>query len=239
MKRKSVALIVTLSMMLSIVGCGSKADDAPNESQVVVESSTVESTAESMVEPEAVVETEPTGTVETTETTEEVAVSESKLKVEIVGNFKDESMGQNIVIASVTNVSDETYAFFPSGMVTCTGDAVFEPDEIAYVYGYTEANEDEITNELEKNGLMERVNNGNTVTHMDTFTAEQFADAIALAERFESSNCEVLPYAILQFNGDTLLGMDNNIWVDETTHELRLMYEEADKIIVLWYETTE
>lgn len=245
MRKKILTLVAVMAMGATLItGCGKdKVDeDATKEVEVVKESEAVETKESEAVvetaEPETVVETEPTGTVETTETTEEVtetAVAEPKFKVEIVGKIES----QSITIASVTNISNETYGFFPSGMA-CKEDPFFKPGEITYVCSCYDMNEDEITAEIE-HSLTEKGNNYDTVTHMDTYTAEQFADAIALAERIASSNGTLYAYAILHFNDDTFLGMDNNsnIWVDETTHELRLMYEEANKIIVLWYEITE
>ena len=74
---------------------------------------------------------------------------------------------------------------------------------------------------------------------MDTFTAEQFADAVTLVESFMVDNSDKQPYFVAYYNDDALLGTNNFIYVDETTHELNLYYEGANKIIVLWSEITE
>ena len=125
-------------------------------------------------------------------------------------------------------------------------DPNFEPGETTYVWGSTDLNgdriadinEDEITAEIE-HSLTEKGNNYDTVTHMDTFTAEQFADAVTLVESFMVDNSDKQPYFVAYYNDDALLGTNNFIYVDETTHELNLYYEGANKIIVLWSEITE
>ena len=246
MKKKSVTLILILSMAICITACGSKADDMPKESQAVVESNVVENaettkTSEAVTEtakPETVVETEPTGAVETPETTEEVTVAEPKLKVEIVEKLADETMGSDVVIASITDISDETYTFCPSGLMTGASDDMFEPGESTYVWGYPEAYEDKITSELEQ-CLLDVAGDTNIVTHMDTFTADQFTDAIALIESFyDDDNSEKRSYFVLYFNDDTLLGTTTEIGIDDATNELRLYYESANKLSILWCERT-
>lgn len=234
MRKKILALIAIMAVSTTLItGCGKdKVDaDATKEAEVAVEE--FEAVTET-AEPETVVETESTEAVETTETTEEVAVAEPKLKVEIVEKIESEG----IVIASVTNVSDETYGFFPNGSVTAKEDPNFEPGETTYVFSYNATSEDEIIAEIEQN-LTEK-GYGDTVTHMDTFTADQFADAIVLTESFHSDDTGIVsPYSIFHFSDDTFLGeTTNDILVDETTHELRFVYEGVNKVIILWYEIT-
>ena len=83
-------------------------------------------------------------------------------------------------------------------------DPNFEPGETTYVFDYNVTNEDEIAAKLEQYGLSEK-GYGDTVTHMDTFTADQFADAIALAERIWNSNGELYAYCIFNFKTIRLL----------------------------------
>ena len=230
MKKKILMLVAVMMMGATLItGCGKDKVDADATKEVVKESETVVETAE----PETVAETESTEAVEITETTEEVTVAEPKLKVEIVNTFGD------ITIASVTNVSDETYGFFPNGSVTAKEDPNFESGETTYVFSYNATSEDEITSELEQYGLGEK-GYGDTVTHMDTYTADQFADAIVLTESFHSDDTGIVsPYRIFHFSDDTFLGeTTNDILVDETTHELRFVYEGVNKVIILWYEIT-
>ena len=115
MKRKSVALIAILSMMLSITACGSKADDtskeSTKESQVVVESSTEEKTeTHETTESEAVVET-----TETTES-EKTVVTDSRFDVEIIGTCAHWD-GTNVTVYSITNVSDASYDMWGSSQI--------------------------------------------------------------------------------------------------------------------------
>ncbi|MDD5900823.1 MAG: hypothetical protein PUC73_08050 [Lachnospiraceae bacterium] len=165
MKKKSVAIIITLSMMLSAVGCGSKTEDtlkeSKKESQVVAESNVAErtETSEPVVETtktaevvessqeettEAVKSVEPSQNEAETTESEKAVVTDSRFDVEIIGTCAHWD-GMNVTVYSITNVSDASYSMWGSSQIVYEdenkyGNIVYEPDAWftagETVYGY-------------------------------------------------------------------------------------------------------
>lgn len=232
MKRKSVVFITILSVALSIVGCGSKANDVSNESTLVVESSTVESTAESTVEPTAEPTVEPTAepTVEpTVEPTAEPVVVDPRLEVEIIGECVDQD-GMPATVISITNVSgtllalDTTAASPSDGSFWTLGvqDFYFENDETLYAWvaGYTETPKSDKINEA----LSERCWDGNETEQTDSVvTKETFAiDKTEDMQNFIDSICSDgtgEPYLMMCYQGENLVGITNFVDIQNIPYD--------------------
>ena len=230
MKRKSVALIAILSMMLSITACASKADEASkesnesNESQVVVESSTEEKAeTPTITESEAVVET--TGAVETTETAETEAPVEidSRLDVEIIGECVHQD-GVQATVFSVTNVSgtlldlDTTSAHAPDGSFYTNGvsDYYFEDGETLYAWvaGYEETP----TTDKIIEALSERCYDGDenmtqdTVVTKETFATDKTEDMENFIDSIVSE--EGAPYLMISYQGEKVVEITNHVFIE-------------------------
>ena len=254
MKKKSVALIAILSMMLCITACASKADEvskeSSKESQVVVESSTEE-------KPETPETTEPVGetteAVESTETTEseKTVVTDSRFDVEIIGTCAHWD-DMNVTVYSITNVSDASYGMQGSsqivyedehkyGNIVYIPDAWFTPGETVYGYAFMENDSDKIDETMILEAFVKSVweSSENTWTdmelHKETYTSDGFNDAV----NFVYDNIYPLynsrDYLILYYQNDELIGITEQIQVEGNNRENGMSNPlGADKIDICW-----
>lgn len=259
MKRKSVALIAILSMMLSITACASKADDtskeSTKESQVVVESSTEEKpeTPET-TESEEVVETtevvEPTETTETTES-EKTVVTDSRFDVEIIGTCAHWD-GMNVTVYSITNVSDASYSMQGSSQIVYEnenkyGNIVYIPDawftagETVYGYAFMENDSDIIDETMILEAFVKSVSESSenvwtdTELHKETYTSDGFNDAVNFVYDNVYQLYNAFDYLILYYQNDELIGITKQIQIEGDNRENGMSNPlGADKIDICW-----
>lgn len=255
MKKKHVALI-TIMTALSITACGG-AKEADTTTEVQQPQAAVETAADVAETEKADAVTETTEAVETSEadkTTEvvetetEVTVSaDSKLDVKIIGTCPYElSDGENVLVFSFTNVSDEDIAFNPwlgetlNTTAEYQDDYVFRPGETDYgiIFPSSEEELEALTEDKLHAGLDEICHDvvenvrEECVMYTTEFTSDEFSEAASLIEKNLREIGE--PRLVMCYKNDELVGVTRSLGIEGDS--LRGNLFDADRIVIFWCE---